>query len=56
MIPVLTYIAHTNPLNTLKQPQLPCFGSFLYPKNKREIPKLCLTIPKIMPEDPKKDA
>ena len=36
-------------LNDLKQPLLPCFGFFLYHKNKREIPKM-------MPDDPKKVA
>ena len=52
MITMLTYIAHIdigeykNPLNALKQSVLPCFGFFLYPKNKHEIPKM-------MPDDPK---
>ena len=53
MIIMLTYIAQIdigeykkNLLNALKQPCLICFGFFLYPKNKRQIPKM-------MPDDPK---
>ena len=53
MITMLTYIAqidigeYKNLFNALKQPWLPCFGFFLYPKNRREIPKMMLDDPKI---------
>ena len=52
MITMLTYIAqidigeYKTLLNALKQLVLPCFGFFLHPKNKSEIPK-------IMPDYPK---
>ena len=72
MIPVLTYIAHINigeykkHFNYPETTPLTRFGSFLYAKNKRDIPKImsddpkndawrsqkwCLTVPKIMPDD-----
>ena len=54
MITMLTYIAQIDIgeyKNPFKCPEttlvtLPCFGFFLYPRNKRKIPK-------IMPDDPK---
>ena len=52
MITMFTPLAHIdigeykNPFITFKLPQLPRFGSFLYPKDKREIPKKLLGDPK----------
>ena len=58
MITMWTYIAQNTkkkPLNALIRPWLPCFGFFLYPKNKREIPKMLPDIisgiPKIVPDN-----
>ena len=51
MITMLTYIPqidiedYKTLLNVLIQPWLPCFGIFLNPKNKLEIPKM-------MPDNP----
>ena len=51
----MTLESTNTPLNTLKPPPIPCLV-FLYPKNKREIPKYLPNDPKKNTDNPKKGA